>query len=219
MRTRRAGRRQRLVVLGVGALAVLLAGSGLLFYTLFAGDAMAVASQPGENLPPQAQPSAPTPEQGIGERVGKALDRATAPEDTSLTLTVPRMERVDAVPVYTAPASDEATLDRGALHVEGTGFPWQEGANVYIAGHRLGYKGTGSYLLFHDLDELANGDEVILTDADGKEYTYRVFRSFKVDPSANEVTRPVAGRSVVSLQTCTLPDYKQRLVVQAERVG
>jgi sortase A len=179
---------------------------------------MAVASQPSKELPPQARPAAPTPEQGIGERVGKAIDRATAPEDTSLTLTVPKMERVDEVPVYTAPASDEKTLDKGALHVEGTGYPWQEGANVYIAGHRLGYKGTGSYLLFHDLDELTNGDEVILADADGKQYTYRVFRSFKVDPSANEVTRPVPGRNIVSLQSCTLPDYKQRLVVQAERV-
>jgi sortase A len=30
------------------------------------------------------------------------------------------------------------------------------------------------------------------------------------------VTRPVAGRNIVTLQTCTLPDYSQRLIVQAE---
>lgn len=219
MKTIQTGRMRRLVVLGAGLLAVVLAGGGLLFYSLFAGDSVASASQPGETVPPQARPSAPTPEQGIGERVGRAIDRAPlVREDTSMTLTVPEMERVDDVPVYTAPASDEATLDKGALHVEGTGFPWQKGSNVYIAGHRLGYRDTGSYLLFHDLDELENGDEVILTDVEGEEYTYRVFRSFKVAPSASEVTRPVAGKDVVSLQTCTLPDYKQRLVVQAERV-
>lgn len=217
MVTIRAGRARRMVVLGVGLLAVVLAGGGLLLYTLFAGGSMAEASQSG--TPPQARPSAPTPEEGIAERVGKAIDRApVVREDTSMTLTVPEMERVDDVPVYTAPASDEETLDKGALHVEGTGFPWQKDSNVYIAGHRLGYRGTGSYLLFHDLDELESGDEVILTDGEGEEYTYRVFRSFKVDPGANEVMRPVAGKDVVSLQTCTLPDYKERLVVQAERV-
>ena len=218
METIGAERVRRPVVLGAGLLAVVLAGGGLLLYTLFAGGSMAEASQT-ETLP-QAQPSAPTPEQGIAERVGKVIDRAPlVRDDTSMTLTVPKMERVDGVPVYTAPASDEETLDKGALHVEGTGFPWQKDSNVYIAGHRLGYRDTGSYLLFHDLDDLEDGDEVILTDAEGTDYTYRVFRRFKVDPSASEVTRPIAGKDVVSLQTCTLPDYKQRLVVQAERVS
>ncbi len=32
------------------------------------------------------------------------------------------------------------------------------------------------------------------------------------------MTEPVPGKSVVSLQTCTLPDYSQRYVVQAELV-
>jgi len=135
---------------------------------------------------------------------------------TEMTLTVPKMARVDGVPVYTAPASDEGTLDRGAMHLAGTGFPWQAGANVYIAGHRLGYKGTGSYLQFYDLDKLGEGDEIVLTDAGGTRYTYTVFRRQVVDPSEVSVTWPVPGRSIVSLQTCTLPDYSQRLVVQGE---
>ncbi|MDQ3378388.1 MAG: sortase [Actinomycetota bacterium] len=37
-----------------------------------------------------------------------------------------------------------------------------------------------------------------------------------VNPDAYSVTQPVPGRSIVSLQTCTLPDYSQRLIVQAE---
>jgi LPXTG-site transpeptidase (sortase) family protein len=112
------------------------------------------------------------------------------PEDPGLWLTVPKLERVENVPVVTAPASDNATLDEGALHVEGTGFPWQEGSNVYIAGHRLGYAGTGSYLLFYDLPELTEGDEVLLRDAEGKEYRYEVFRTLRVDPSHMEVMEP-----------------------------
>ncbi len=56
----------------------------------------------------------------------------------------------------------------GTAHVKGTGFPWQKGANVFIAGHRVGYPGTNSNLVFWDLDKLEKGDEILLTDADGK---------------------------------------------------
>ena len=55
-----------------------------------------------------------------------------------------------------------------------------------------------------------------MTDANGKTYTYEVFRKFVVDPSATEVLRPTEGKNLVSLQTCTLPDYSQRLIVQGE---
>jgi sortase A len=33
------------------------------------------------------------------------------------------------------------------------------------------------------------------------------------------VTDPVAGKNILTLQTCTLPDYSQRLIVQAELVN
>jgi sortase A len=145
-----------------------------------------------------------------------ALFTTDAPKNQTMTLTVPDMRRVDEVPVYDAPINDESALHDGALHVRSTGFPWQRGANVYIAGHRLGFPGTKSYLVFWDLDKLKNGDEVILTDANGTRYTYEVFKTLVVNPDAYYVTQPVAGRSIVSLQTCTLPDYKQRLIVQAE---
>lgn len=142
----------------------------------------------------------------------------SAPVDGSMSLTIPNMDRVEDAPVYTSTADDSSALDAGALHVAGTGYPWETGANVYIAGHRLGYAGTGSFLLFYDLDKLENGDPVILTDADGVNYTYQVFNEFVTDPSDTSVTQPV-GSNIVSLQTCTLPDYTKRLVVQAELVS
>jgi sortase A len=138
------------------------------------------------------------------------------PKSGDLSLTVPDMRRVEDVPVFTGPANDEDALHDGTLHVDSTGFPWQEGSNTYIAGHRMGFPGTASYLVFWDLDNLEAGDEVVLTDADGTRYNYEVFEKFIVNPDAYSVTQPVPGRSVVSLQTCTLPDYSQRLVVQAE---
>ena len=138
------------------------------------------------------------------------------PGNSTMTLTVPEMHRVDHVPVYTGAAGDEDALHDGALHVKGTGFPWQTGANVYIAGHRMGFPATKSYLVFWDLNKLEDGDKIILTDANGTRYTYSVFKSFVVNPDAYYVTQPVPGKSVVTLQTCTLPDYAQRLIVQAE---
>jgi sortase A len=103
---------------------------------------------------------------------GETVSPPEIPDDDTLLLIVPAMARVKDLPVGTGPADDEATLAESALHVEGTGFPWEEGANVY--------------------------------------------RSFVVGPSDYHVTEPVARKSAVGLQTCTLPDYSERLVVQAE---
>ena len=147
-----------------------------------------------------------------------ALFRADAPDNSTMKLTIPEMQRVNEVPVYDGPATDEAALHDGALHVRPTGFPWQTGSNVYIAGHRLGFPGTKSYLVFWDLDKLEEGDEVILTDANGTRYTYAVFNKFVTGPADTSVLQPVPGQNVVSLQTCTLPDYSERLIVQAELV-
>ena len=152
----------------------------------------------------------------IGDPFASAAIAHEPPGNARMTLTVPEMRRVDHVPVYTGAADDEGALHDGTLHVRGTGFPWQEGSNVYIAGHRMGFPGTKSYLVFWDLNTLENGDKVILTDANGTRYTYSVYKSFLVDPDALHVTRPVPGKSVITLQTCTLPDYNQRLIVQAE---
>ncbi|HET7479827.1 MAG TPA: sortase [Rubrobacteraceae bacterium] len=141
-----------------------------------------------------------------------------APKDESLRLTVPKMQRVKNVPVYTAASSDTAKLDAGAIHLKDTGYPWQAGSNVYIAGHRLGYARTGSFLLFYDLNRLQDGDTVVLKDTEGRKYIYRVFNEVVVAPDDLSVTKPIAGKSVVSLQACTLPDYSHRLIVQAELI-
>ena len=141
---------------------------------------------------------------------------ASAPKDTTLELTIPKMARVDNLPVYDTPWDSESALDVSAGHLDSSGFPWQEGSNVYIAGHRMGFPGTKSFLVFYDLDVLEEGDEVILTDSDGTKYTYKVFAKYVADPTDWGPTEPVAGKSIVTLQTCTLPDYTQRLIVQGE---
>src|SRR3712207_5310151 len=69
---------------------------------------------------------------------------------------------------------------------------------------------------FFDLNELEQGDEIYVTDAEGTRYTYEVFKQFTVSPTDLSVTNPVPGKNVLTLQTCTLPDYSHRLIVQAE---
>ena len=144
-------------------------------------------------------------------------DAASGPKDRTLKLTVPKMAQIDGDTVPTVPGTNMQALgDHAAIHLAGTGFPWDEEANVYMAGHRLGYPRTDSFLAFFDLNELEQGDEVYVTDASGTKYTYEVFKEFTVSPTDLSVTDPVSGKNVLTLQTCTLPDYSQRLIIQAE---
>ena len=150
--------------------------------------------------------------------VGEGTAAAT-PKSERLRLTIPTMKRVRDLPVYDGAAGDRGKLAAGALHLQDTDFPWQREANVYIAGHRLGYPSTKSFLVFWNLDKLGRGDRVVLEDAEGKKYIYEVFDKLVVGPDAASVKEPMEGKNIVTLQTCTLPDYKQRLIVQAELVS
>jgi sortase A len=137
------------------------------------------------------------------------------PDDKTLYLTVPDLGLEDVTAFNSV---SEEKLKRSTVHIPATGFPWQKGANTYIAGHRVGYEGTNSYLVFYYLDQLVEGDEILLEDSAGTTYTYRVTDQMVVDPDNVEVMEPVEGKSLVSLQTCTLPDYEKRLIVQGELV-
>ena len=137
------------------------------------------------------------------------------PDDKTLYLSVPELG-LEHVAAYNSVSEEK--LKKSTVHIPATGFPWQKGANTYIAGHRLGYEGTDSYLVFYYLNQLGEGDEILLEDAAGTTYTYRVTDQLVVDPDNVEVMEPKEGKSLVSLQTCTLPDYKQRLIVQGELV-
>jgi sortase A len=139
-------------------------------------------------------------------------------KDTTMELTIPSLRRVKDVPVYTGTAGDKSALHDGTLHLKGTSYPWQRGANVYIAGHRLGYPHTKSWLVFWDLNQLRRGGRVVLTDSGGNKYIYRVYDRFILGPNDTSATEPVAGMNVISLQTCTLPNYRERLIVRAELV-
>ena len=130
---------------------------------------------------------------------------------------------VDAIGLYDVPvinANTQEALDIGVIHFPQSPMPWEEREqkNVYLAGHRLGWEGTGSRLVFYNLDKLKAGDTVVLEDSLGEPYEYRVSEAFVVEPEAEWVVDPVRGRDTVTLQTCTFPDLLNRLVVRADRV-
>jgi sortase A len=145
-------------------------------------------------------------------------DRLKLTKSDRLKLTIPKMKRVRNIPVYDGAAGDKGKLAVGTLHLKDTGFPWEAEANVYIAGHRLGYPRTKSFLVFWNLDKLRRGDRVVLKDSEGRRYVYEVFNKLVVGPNDVSVKEPMEGKNIVTLQTCTLPNYKRRLLVQARLI-
>jgi len=154
----------------------------------------------------------------------EASPTPVVPPDTTMYLTIPKLGLYD-IPVLEG--TSEAVLSQGVGHMPGTGFPWMDGANTYIAGHRLGYPGTVSDHVFWDLPSLAIGDQVVVTDSLGQSYTYAVSEILEVPITDLSVTAP-AGRDVVSLQTCIEnygdywtegPNWFVRYVVRADKVS
>ena len=201
-----------------------------------------------EELPAEGEPAEGLPEEELEDETAAADEYeyqyedsqyeeeteeteevADAPSDPTMYLSVPAIG-ISGTPVIDE--NSEAALTAGTMHLPGTGFPWQDGANTYIAGHRIGYPGTPSDRIFYDLPSMSMGDEVTLTDANGETYTYAVSEMFAVTPFDTWVTGPT-GTDTVTLQVCTeTPDdwftigpklmssgpESGRLIVRATRV-
>ncbi len=164
----------------------------------------AAAQEQQAAAPVEAEPAAPV-----------AVD-APAPASSQMYLTVPKMG-LQNDPV--GEGIDEATLQNGAGHEPSSGYPWIPGSNVYIASHVLGYEGTGSYMHFANLPNMTYGDEIIITDANGTNYIYRVSEILEVSIYDTWVMEPT-GKDQVSLQTCINPPaYDVRLVVRGDLVS
>ena len=144
--------------------------------------------------------------------------RYQLPQDAIMSLTIPSIG-LENVPVLESDTRD--ALDKGVVHLPDTSMPWSDTPerNVYLAGHRLGWPGTGSHLVFYRLNELEGGERITLRGKEGKNYDYRVIESFVVGPEDDWVTGRVRGEDLLTLQTCTpIPTFQWRLIVRAERI-
>jgi sortase A len=101
-----------------------------------------------------------------------------------------------------------ADLRKGPGHYPQTPLPGEQG-NAAIAGHRTTYGAP-----FNRLDELAPGDDVLVTTVKGS-FTYKVATTHVVRPNQVEVLDPTPAPTL-TLTTCN-PKYsaKERLVVVA----
>lgn len=102
-----------------------------------------------------------------------------------------------------------STLDRGPGHWPGTAAPGDPG-NVVIAGHRTSHNAE-----FRDLDELAPGDEVIMSTFAGR-FVYRVVRTEVVAPDAMWIIDQTPARTA-TLFACHPPgSVRERIVAHLE---
>jgi sortase A len=175
------------------------------------------ASGAEKKPPKEAKGKQIAPKKGEAQGQRKVANSLESPKDKTLKLTIPEMKQIEDDTIPTGKGTNETLFrDHAAVHLRGTGFPWQRSANVYIAGHRIGFPGTDSNLAFYDLEDLKKGDKVYLEDTEGREYTYQVFGKLVVEPANLSVLRPIKGKNILSLQTCTLPDYTKRVIYRAE---
>jgi sortase A len=119
-------------------------------------------------------------------------------------LRIPRLRLT--VPVFDG--TDDATLERGVGHIDGTTAPGADG-NAGIAGHRDGF--------FRVLKDIVPGD-VMELDTLRTTLTYRVERTWVVTPDDVSVLDPTSS-GAVTLVTC-YPFYfigsaPQRFIVRA----
>ncbi|MGO1789825.1 MAG: class C sortase [Micrococcaceae bacterium] len=117
------------------------------------------------------------------------------------------------LPIYHG-TSDEI-LNRGAGHLEGSHLPIG-GADTHsvITAHR----GLANAEMFTNLDQVEVGDRFTM-EVFGEVLTYEVRETKVVQPDDTDTLRPVAGRDLVTLITCTpLGINSHRILVTGERV-
>jgi sortase A len=182
--------------------------------------------QPQQHQPqPDRPPLLPGSEQrGWDKPTQGELERANQERHYELLPGAIMGLTIEAVGIYDAPVFDSKSqwaLANGVAHHPQTSLPWSQSAqrNVYLAGHRVGYRGTWSRMIFYNLHKLGKGDEILLKDRAGTSYRYRVSEALVVDPTDSWVMGQVSGRDMVTLQTCTpYPTFQKRLIIRADRV-
>ena len=163
-----------------------------------------------QRLPVPAAPvvAVRLPGENDAERIAAASSAAAVEPGTWLA----RLEASSvALAATVLEGTDDATLRRGAGHIEGTPFPGAAG-NVGIAGHRD--------TIFRPVRDLKLGDRLVLTTAD-RVLEYRISETKIVNPADVYVLDP-AGRPTLTLVTCFpfnfIGNAPKRFIVHAELI-
>lgn len=138
-------------------------------------------------------------------------------------LTIPSLDIITPVQYIdtdTEPVFQEA-LKAGVVHYPGTALPGQAG-NVYIFGHSSDYMWSkGKFkTVFALLPHIKTGSDIIITDQQGSQFTYKVYNQFVTGPTDLTVLEQGdGGRKLLTLQTSyPLGTALKRYIVQAELI-
>jgi sortase A len=175
----------------------------------------AIASKPNNTPAANRQPAAPPATAGtLGcASSGQASAAPLAPPGEGRVvdhLVIPKL----GVSKYIVEGTNENDLRLGPGHYTGTVLPGQTG-NAAIAGHRTTYGAP-----FFELNRMAPGDAICLTDLDNRTWVYRVSAPPEVvSPSDVAVLNPTPFAQL-TLTTCN-PRFSAttRLVVFSRLVG
>lgn len=118
------------------------------------------------------------------------------------------------LPIYHG--TSEPVLQRGVGHLEGTSLPiGGEGMHSVLTGHT----GLPSAKLFTDLEKLEKNDLIIIKIL-GETFTYKVNEKEVVLPEEVENIKPVKGKDILTLVTCTPYGVNShRLLVKSEKTN
>ena len=110
---------------------------------------------------------------------------------------------------YILDSKEDKALESGVTKLYGPSL--NDDGNFCIAGHN--YEG-----IFKDLEKLNVDDEIIIKDANGDEYEYKVTSVKNVDPDNLEILMQNKEKVEITLITCTA-DSTSRVIVKAEKVS
>ena len=191
-------------------------------------------SQPQQHQPqpeevhsqPQEEHLLPGEGSGWAEPTPQEIEEANTPRNSGPSPPAGAIMglSIEEIGLYNAPVYDSDSywaLANGIGHNPETSLPWSNTPqrNVFLAGHRMGFRGTWSRMIFYNLNKLSSGDRVLLEDRGGRTYEYEVSEVFLANPTDTWVMGQVRGRDMVTLQTCTpIPTFEKRLIVRADRV-
>jgi sortase A len=162
----------------------------------------------GEAAPPDDEPGTTVPGEGAPTTTAAGPPPPPTEGEAVARMRIPRID-VDKIVVEGVQVDD---LKRGPGHYPDSPLPGQPG-NAAVAGHRTTYGAP-----FNRIDELEQGDEILVTTAQGS-FRYEVQRQLIVSPDQVEVLDDF-GDDRLTLTACH-PKYsaRQRIIVVASLAG
>jgi sortase A len=137
----------------------------------------------------------------------RVIRRRPLEGDSIARLEIPAVDVSD----YVVEGTDLGSLRKGPGHYPETPLPGERGTAA-IAGHRTTYGAP-----FRDVDDLDQGDRIIVDMPDGR-FVYRVEESKIVDDQDLSVLEPVGYRRLMLSACHPLYSAAQRIIVYARQV-